>query len=41
MVDEDRYRKIKLMDLSPHLFTTEKDGGRLHIKNIKGLKDFE
>ena len=37
VVDEDRYRKLCLMDLKPELFTTDPDLGRIHIKAIKSL----
>ena len=38
VVDEDRYRKIQLMDLSPELFTTDPKQGWIHVKSIKDLK---
>lgn len=37
VVDEDRYRKIKLMNLEPELFTTDPTKGWIHIKAIKNL----
>ncbi len=41
VVDEDRYKKIKLMELSPELFTTDPAKGWIHVKNIKNLKNTE
>jgi hypothetical protein len=41
VVDEDRYRKITLMDLKPELFTTDETQGWIHIKSIKNLKNME
>lgn len=52
VVDEDRMRKIKQMDLKPHLFTTdenstfinqkgEEESPFIHIKQIKGLKNYD
>ena len=37
VVDEDRMKKAKLMNLKPHMFTTVKDEGFIHCKNIKDL----
>ena len=41
VVDEDRMRKIKLMDLSPEYFTTNPNEGFIHVKNIKNLKSMD
>ena len=41
VVDEDRYRKIALMDLKPELFTTDPSASRLHIRSIRDLKAHE
>ena len=41
VVDEDRYRKLQLMDLMPELFTTDEKAGWIHIKSIKNLKNME
>jgi DNA cross-link repair 1B protein len=38
VVDEERYKKIKLMDLEPDLFTTDENAGWIHVKPIKSLK---
>jgi len=40
-VDEDRYRKLSIMDLRPDLFTTDPKLGWIHIKSIKDLKKYE
>lgn len=37
VVDEERYRKIVLMDLRPELFTTDPKAGWIHVKQIKSL----
>jgi DNA cross-link repair 1B protein len=31
-VDEERYNKIKLMDLRPELFTTDPNASKIHVK---------
>lgn len=43
LVDEDRYRKIKLLDLSPELFTIDQNdpNARIHVKHIRDLKKYE
>lgn len=41
VVDQDRMRKIKLMDLRPELFTTDPSEGWVHVKNIKDLKNMD
>ena len=43
LVDEDRYRKIKLLDLTPELFTTDQNdpNARVHVKHIRDLKKYE
>ena len=41
MVDEERYRKINLIDLEPQLFTTNESHGFIHVKSIKDLKMME
>lgn len=41
VVDEDRMRKIKLMDLRPELFTTNPSEGWVHFKYIKDLKNLD
>lgn len=41
VVDQDRMRKIKLMDLRPELFTTDPSEGFIHVKNIKDLKSMD
>jgi len=41
VVDEDRYRKLQLMDLRTDLFTTNPKEGMIHIKSIKNLKNME
>ena len=39
VVDEDRYRKIELIDLHPEIFTTDPELGWIHVKSIKNLKN--
>ena len=41
VVDEDRMRKIKLMDLKPELFTTDPTESLIHIRSIRDLKAHE
>ncbi|CDW85730.1 5 exonuclease apollo [Stylonychia lemnae] len=41
VVDEDRFRKLCIMDLSIDLFTTDSTMGWIHIKSIKDLKNFD
>ena len=45
VVDEDRYRKVKLLDLSPELFTTSTSlsvkEAKIHVKHIRDLNKFE
>ena len=41
VVDEDRLRKIKLMNLRPELFTTEPKASKIHIRSIRDLKGHE
>lgn len=41
VVDEDRMRKVKLMDLNPEYFTTNASEGFIHIKNIRELKTMD
>ena len=43
LVDEDRYRKIKLLDLTPELFTTDQNdpNARINVKHIRDLKKYE
>ena len=41
VVDEDRWRKIKLMDLRPELFTTDETKSMIHIRSIRDLKGHE
>jgi len=38
VVDEDRYKKIKLLGLEPELYTTNPDEGWLHIKTKEQRK---
>lgn len=38
VVDEERYKKLQLMDLEPELFTTDPTKGWIHVKPIKSLK---
>ncbi|TNV81426.1 hypothetical protein FGO68_gene16207 [Halteria grandinella] len=38
VVDEERYKKLQLMDLEPELFTTDTTKGWIHVKPIKSLK---
>lgn len=40
VVDEDRLRKLTLMDLEPDLFTTNVEGW-IHIKSIKDLRLYD
>lgn len=40
VVDEDRLRKLTLMDLEPDLFTTDQLGW-IHIKSIKDLRMYD
>jgi hypothetical protein len=37
VVDEDRYRKIKIMDLRPELFTTDRNAGWIHVRPMADL----
>lgn len=43
VVDDDRYRKVKLLDLSPELFTTDPTDStaKIHVKHIRELKLYE
>lgn len=41
VVDEDRYRKLSIMNVSPELFTTDPTQGWIHVKSIKDLKKFD
>ena len=41
VVDQDRYYKIRLMDLKPELFTTDPSESRIHIRSIRDLKSHE
>ena len=41
VVDEERYKKIALMDLKPELFTTDPTESRIHIRSIRDLKAHE
>ena len=41
VVDEDRMRKIKLMDLKPETFTTDPTQSHIHIRSIRDLKAHE
>lgn len=43
VVDEDRYKKVKLLNLSPEMFTTSQDdsNARIHVKHIRELKNYE
>jgi len=41
VVDEDRLRKIYLMDLRPELFTTKEEEGWIHVKSIKDLSKYD
>ena len=41
VVDEDRYKKIRLMDLKPELFTTDPSASRIHIRSIRDLTAHE
>lgn len=41
VVDEDRMRKITLMDLSPEYFTTDPSQGFIHFKKITELKTLD
>jgi DNA cross-link repair 1B protein len=41
VVDEDRLRKIKLMELRPELFTTDPTKSKIHIRSIRDLKGHE
>lgn len=45
IVDEDRYRKVRLLDLSPELFTTDAalplKQAKIHVKHIRDLGKYE
>lgn len=41
VVDEDRMRKVKQMNLKPYMFTTDPSEGWIHVKNIKDLKNMD
>lgn len=41
VVDEDRYRKLSIMNVRPDLFTTDASQGWIHVKSIKDLKKFD
>ena len=41
VVDEDRLRQIKQMDLKPWLFTTDASKGWLHVKGIKDVSSMD
>jgi hypothetical protein len=41
VVDEERMRKIKTMDLRPEVFTTDPSKGWIHIKSIKSLSSLD
>ena len=41
MVDEERMKKVRLMDLSPEKFTTDPEASLFHIKSIKDLNTFD
>lgn len=41
VVDQDRMRKIQLMDLKPEKFTTDPTASRIHIRSIRDLKAHE
>ena len=41
VVDEERYKKIRLMDLKPELFTTDPSVSWIHVRSIRDLKAHE
>ena len=41
VVDDDRMRKVKSMDLKQWLFTTDPSKGWIHVKNIKDLRNMD
>lgn len=41
VVDEERMRKIKSMDLKQWLFTTDTSKGWIHVKNIRDLRSMD
>ena len=41
VVDEDRMRKVKLMEMKPWLFTTDPNEGKIHVKNIRDLRHMD
>jgi len=41
VVDEERMRKAKVMDLKPHMFTTDADEGFIHCKSIMELRHMD
>ena len=41
VVDEDRMRKVRQMDMKPWLFTTDQSEGWIHVKNIKDLRNLD
>ena len=41
VVDEDRMRKIKTMNLRPEVFTTDPSKGWIHVKNVQSLKTLD
>lgn len=41
VVDEERYRKAKIMNLQPEKFTTHAVEGWIHVKSIKELKSYD
>jgi hypothetical protein len=43
VVDEDRMKKVQLLNLQPELFTTdlETPNAIIHVKHIRELKNYE
>lgn len=41
VVDDDRMRKVKSMDLKQWLFTTDPSKGWIHVKNIRDLRNMD